>query len=83
MGRVKEALMEFRDREEPTGNGYGRLDTTGYKPRKKDPDEVWRERGYYPDGEKYDYGDEEDDIPEFDPETARKAREEALKHIKD
>ena len=82
MGRVKEMLMDLgRDREESTGTGPGRLDTIGYRPKKVDPDEVWRKRGYYPDGEKYDYGD--DDIPPFDPETAKKAREEALEHIKD
>ena len=81
MGKVKESLMdnEFRDREEPTGPGIGHLDTTGYRLRKVDPDEVWRKRGYYPDGEKYDYSDD-DDIPPFDPEAAKKAREEALKN---
>lgn len=65
--------MEFIDREEPTGAVTRHFDTTGYKPRKIDPDEVWRKRGYYPDGDKYDY------TPPFDPEAAKKAREEALK----
>lgn len=35
------------------------------------------------DGYNFDEKDDEEDIPEFDPETARKAREEALEHIKD
>ena len=35
------------------------------------------------DGYNFDEKDDEEDIPEFDPETARKAREEALKHIEE
>ena len=31
----------------------------------------------------YNFDEKDDDTPEFDPETAKKAREEALEHIKD
>lgn len=96
MGKVK---REWGRQDEQDDNrvefGIDHFDTTGFEPRKTDPDEEWEKNGEYPDGDKYDDDGEDDTNDEgveratyanlgeqvpFDPEAAERAREEAKKN---
>ena len=97
MGKVKEEWdKQGRQYDNVVNFGIDHFDTTGFEPRKTNPDEEWKENGEYPDGDKYDYDGEDDTNDEdienraayanlgeqvpFDPEAAERAREEAKKN---